>query len=242
MTRSAEISVSAQAPVEGRRLLGTIAAATVAGAVIGTATYYTLEWLTPWLNSGLRTQLTVAGIYGAFIVVLALSFAPLQRPPLNFRFTSGKDIGLASLAWIGSIGCSLTIYFLLSPITGGVSAALRQILSLATDVKRLDGQLESAWIVAIARGCLMVPLFEELLFRGLLLSWLGKHLAISRAVIVSAVLFAIMHGYPIVLPYAFVAGLFLGWVREHTGSTFNTLVMHVLNNVLFLCLGLWFLR
>jgi Type II CAAX prenyl endopeptidase Rce1-like len=64
-----------------------------------------------------------------------------------------------------------------------------------------------------------LPLFEELLFRGLLLRWLGQHFSTTGAVIVSAAVFAVMHGYPIVLPYAFVAGLFLGLIRERTGST-----------------------
>jgi membrane protease YdiL (CAAX protease family) len=87
-----------------------------------------------------------------------------------------------------------------------------------------------------------VPLFEEVLFRGLVLRWLGKYFSTTRAVIVSAALFAVMHGYPVDLPYAFVAGLFLGWIRERTGSTLIPLFMHVVNNVVFLCLGLWFLR
>jgi uncharacterized protein len=69
-----------------------------------------------------------------------------------------------------------------------------------------------------------------------------EHFSTTRAVIVSAALFAVMHGYLIVLPYAFLAGLFLGWIRERTGSTLNPLFMHVVNNLVFLCLGLRFLR
>jgi membrane protease YdiL (CAAX protease family) len=57
-------------------------------------------------------------------------------------------------------------------------------------VKRLNGQTESALAIAIARGCLIAPLFEELFFRGLLLGWLGKRFTTSRAIIVSAALFA----------------------------------------------------
>jgi hypothetical protein len=39
-----------------------------------------------------------------------------------------------------------------------------------------------------------------------------------------------MHLYPIVMPYTFVTGLFTGWIRVRTGSTLNTVFMHVLNN------------
>lgn len=242
MMQSVHSSVSTPTTIDGRRLLATVAVGAGAGAVIATTTYYALRWSVPSVNAALTTQIIVAEVYSALIAAFALSFGPLQRPPVDLRFTSGKDLGLAFLAWIGIIGSSLVIYFLLSPITGGLSAAARQILSVATDAKRLDGQPASAWIVAIVRGCLIVPLFEELLFRGLLLRWLGKHFSTSRAVIVSAALFALMHGYPIVLPYASVAGLFLGWIRERTGSTLNPLFMHVVNNLVFLCLGLWLLR
>jgi membrane protease YdiL (CAAX protease family) len=58
----------------------------------------------------------------------------------------------------------------------------------------------------------------------------------------SAALFAAMHGYPIVMPYAFVSGLLTGWVRVKTGSTLNTILMHVLNNVVFLFAGLSLLK
>jgi membrane protease YdiL (CAAX protease family) len=223
-------------------LLVTIASGAVASAVIGAASYYGIRCAIPSADAALTTQIIVAEVYSTLILAFVLSFGPLPRPPLDLRFTSAKDLGLAFMAWAGVIGVSLIIYFLLSPITGGVSAALRQILSVATDAKRLNGQPESAWVVAIARGCLIVPLFEELLFRGLLLSWLEKYFSASRAIIASAVLFAAMHGYPVALPYAFVFGLFAGWIRERTGSTLNMFFMHALNNVLFLCLGLCLLR
>jgi len=230
------------ARVDGRRLLATLGSGAVASAIIGATTYYAVGWLNPSPNAAFTTQIIVGEVYGTLIAAFTLSFGPSHRPPLDLRFTSAKDIGLAYLAWMGVIASSLIIYFLLSPVTGGISAALRQILSVATDAKRLDGQPESARIVAIARGCLIVPLFEELLFRGLLLRWLRRYLSTSRAIIASAVLFAAMHGYPIALPYAFVFGLLAGWVRERTGSTLNMFFMHVLNNVLFLCLGLSLFR
>jgi membrane protease YdiL (CAAX protease family) len=233
---------ASRTPVHGRRLLATIGVGAAASAVVGTAISYGLRWTLPSLNAAVTTQIIVAAVYSTLLAALVLFFGPLQRPPLGLRFISVKELGLAVPAWIGIIGASLVVYFLLTPITGGIVPALRQMLSVATDAKRLDGQPESAWIVAIARGCLIAPLFEELFFRGLLLSWLGKHFSPPRAVIVSAALFAAMHGYPIVLPYAFLFGVVSGWIRERTGSTLNTVFLHVLNNVLLLCLGLWLLR
>jgi membrane protease YdiL (CAAX protease family) len=41
-----------------------------------------------------------------------------------------------------------------------------------------------------------------------------------------------------VFPYTFLFGIATGYVRRATGSTFNTVLMHVLNNVVLLILGL----
>jgi membrane protease YdiL (CAAX protease family) len=108
---------------------------------------------------------------------------------------------------------------------------------VATDAKRLQSQSSSAWVIAILRGCLLVPIFEEVFFRGLLLSWLNRHMRFVPALLVQAALFAAMHVYPVVLPYAFLFGIATGYVRRATGSTFNTVLMHVINNVVLLILG-----
>ena len=74
------------------------------------------------------------------------------------------------------------------------------------------------------------------------LEWLRRYFSNVLAIIISAVLFAAMHLYPIVMPYTFVTGLFTGWIRVRTGSTLNTVFMHVLNNCVFLYLGFLLLR
>jgi membrane protease YdiL (CAAX protease family) len=93
-------------------------------------------------------------------------------------------------------------------------------------------------VLAILRGCLLVPIFEEVFFRGLLLSWLNRHMRFVPALLVQAALFAAMHVYPVVFPYSFPAGIATGYVRRATGSTFNTVLMHMMNNVVLLILGL----
>jgi membrane protease YdiL (CAAX protease family) len=111
---------------------------------------------------------------------------------------------------------------------------------VATDAKRLHGQGSSAWVIAILRGCLLVPIFEEVFFRGLLLSWLNRHMSFVFALLVMAALFAAMHVYPAALPYTFLVAIATGYVRRTTGSTVTTVLMHVINNIVLLTLGLHF--
>ena len=57
-----------------------------------------------------------------------------------------------------------------------------------------------------------------------------------------AALFAAMHVYPLVFPFTFLVGIATGYVRRITGSTFNTVLMHVINNVVLLTFGCAFVR
>lgn len=81
--------------------------------------------------------------------------------------------------------------------------------------------------------CLLAPFVEETVFRGailrqLLISMRGKWLAVA----LSALIFALIHLNPAQMPYAFLAGLFLGWMYSRTGSILPGVVFHWVNNTL----------
>jgi uncharacterized protein len=221
--------------VGGRRFLVTFAAGLAIGAAIGTATFFAMR---PFVNSNITGQIITVEVYASLVGAFAFAFRPIRNAPLAFRYTGPGDLGLAFLTWLAIVATATVIYALLTPITGNLLEALRKVLAIATDAKRLQGQPTLAWCIAIPRGCLLAPIFEELMFRGLLLDWLRKRASTALAIVVSAVLFAVMHFYAVVMPYAFLAGLFTGWLRIRTGSTLNTLFVHTLNNVLFLGIGL----
>ncbi len=76
----------------------------------------------------------------------------------------------------------------------------------------------------------MVPGFcEEFLFRGAILT---NCLPFGRtnAILISALLFALMHRNGGQLLYAFAAGIVLGIVYERTRSIWNCVILHTLNN------------
>jgi membrane protease YdiL (CAAX protease family) len=82
----------------------------------------------------------------------------------------------------------------------------------------------------ILRAGLLAGIGEELLFRGALYGWLRARWSARVAIAWTTVAFTAAHGVPIVFPAVIVSGLLSGWLRERTGSTLNTLVMHVLGD------------
>jgi membrane protease YdiL (CAAX protease family) len=76
------------------------------------------------------------------------------------------------------------------------------------------------------------PVFEEIIFRGLLYATLRRRLACPVAAILSAAIFAIAHGYGAAgFGSVFVSGLLWAIAYERTGSLLPNTAAHVLNNV-----------
>ncbi|WP_114207568.1 CPBP family intramembrane glutamic endopeptidase [Acidisarcina polymorpha] len=220
--------------ISGKRFLAALGTAVGASAVTGALSYVLFRFL----DSSSRSQAIVFIVYTTLVVTLCAFFRPVAKAPIGLRFTSLKHL-LASVGLlIATLAVTALFYRLMSPVFGDFFGLVRQIAAFATDAKRLQGQPVMAWIIATPRGVLLVPLFEEVLFRGLLLAWLRKHLRENLAVISMAALFALEHGSFAVAPYAFLLGITMGYVKLRTGSILNTFAMHFLNNVFLLAIGL----
>lgn len=78
--------------------------------------------------------------------------------------------------------------------------------------------------------CLLAPVSEEILFRGLIMRSLEPY-GRKFAIFTSSFLFGIFHGNLVQSPYAFAVGLVLGYVAmEH--SMVWAMVLHMINNLL----------
>lgn len=75
------------------------------------------------------------------------------------------------------------------------------------------------------------PIFEEILFRGILMRSLEPY-GKKMAIFVSALLFGFYHGNPVQAPYAALVGMVLGYVAmEH--NIIWAMVLHMFNNLIF---------
>lgn len=67
-------------------------------------------------------------------------------------------------------------------------------------------------------SCLVIPIAEELLFRGVVYKRLKLYFGVTPALIGSALIFGIMHVNLVQFLYAAVIGLLLAFVLEKQGS------------------------
>ena len=219
---------------EGRRLLLALGMALAVAAGMGSLGYMMLRAV----SQDMRMQSIAFLVYAALTMTLWFFFKPTTQPPIEFRYTGLKYL-LASIAVLfGTLLAAILLYYLLGSVLGSFRDVTKQIVGFATDAKRLQGKPLAAWGIAVPRGCLLAPLFEEVLFRGLLLSWLLKHLREELAIIIIAALFALGHGSFLLAPYALLFGITMGYVKLRTGSALNTWIMHCLHSVILLSVGL----
>ncbi len=93
-----------------------------------------------------------------------------------------------------------------------------------------DGTTTS-FILNLISVAILPAILEEMSFRGFLLEKL-RPLGDRFAVLMSAVLFGLLHGNIVQIPFAFLLGLFFGYVTVRTNNIFIAIFLHFLNNAI----------
>ncbi len=115
-------------------------------------------------------------------------------------------------------------------------AVLNLLFSALSDLAQLgryfsnltqEALLSSRLIVQILGPGLLVPVCEELIYRGITYRRMRTRLKIWQAVLLSALLFALIHGNPIQMLYAFPMALVLALLTEYGKSMAFPVAFHI---------------
>jgi uncharacterized protein len=103
-------------------------------------------------------------------------------------------------------------------------------LSTKQDVEAL-GTTYGKFITIILIG-LLVPFYEEIIFRGVILESCTRYINFNTANIVQAALFATAHQSLFLFPVFFLFGFISGRLRKESGGLLSGIVFHAANNLL----------
>ena len=144
-------------------------------------------------------------------------------------------------ALIVAIAGEQVALYVLGLIEGPRQASLRAAVEHADDpllpvLATLSGVGPIAWFFTLL--AVIVPLGEEVFFRGFVYGGLRARWGVPIAALASALFFSavhlqVVHGFPI-----FLLGLILAWLYERNGSLVPAVIAHALNNVIAV-LSLW---
>lgn len=167
-----------------------------------------------WLTEMLATIACFGG--GSYLGLLVLDGDHRKAVPL--RLLTREQLRLCMLLGVLAAAPATLAADVLSALSG-MGAAPAQAAALPP-----------AWFVqTVIKSALLVPVCEELFFRGYLLGAL-RRFGDGRAVIVSAVCFALAHGFGSTVPHALLGAL-LGFAVVRTGSLAASAAIHACYNL-----------
>jgi uncharacterized protein len=174
-------------------------------------------------------------IYAGFAVAVWALIVERRRvswTALGFRRVSGWL--LAAMVPTG-VGLLIANVLILLPLTFFLGLGDPDASS-NDEVLSPEAGLSGGELLLIALPLVIgAPLVEELLFRGVLYRYLRGGLGVIVAVLLSAIIFAVLH---VVIPPLFVMGVVLAVLTQRTDSLLPGIVLHATNNALVV-LGLW---
>lgn len=79
---------------------------------------------------------------------------------------------------------------------------------------------------------IVAPIAEEFVFRGLMMNRLSRAMSGGLAVVLSAAVFGLCHGELVWFCYAFMLGVFFGFIDLRAGSIFPSILGHMMFNAI----------
>ena len=153
----------------------------------------------------------------------------VEKHPMTFLQWLTAFFMCYAIMYLGNlVGLGLT--FVIGMVKG--SPVDNALVDIATDI--------SPW-TALVIMVLCAPVFEELIFRKLLIDRTVKY-GEKTAILFSGIFFGLFHGNLNQFIYAFVLGVFLAFLYVKTGNLKITIALHMLINFMGGAVSTWLMR
>ncbi|MCR4614968.1 MAG: CPBP family intramembrane metalloprotease [Clostridiales bacterium] len=166
-----------------------------------------------------------------FILYLTMSKSSRELVTPVGKPVSGKLMAAGVLA--GLMFCMVG-----SDLTSYLAAFLKSVFGVTISApSSVPATTFTGKLLYFCSVAVIPPLSEEFALRGVVLQPLRKYGDVF-AIVMSALIFALMHGTALQVPFAFIAGLSLGYFTIATGTLWTGILIHCLNNAITVAVGL----
>ncbi len=186
--------------------------------VIGAAMYDMRDILAlPRQDVGMLTTLLANGVvFTAVMHYKTLSYRDLFH---SSPFSAGSTV----LVLTPAIALTVPAIVLAN---SALSALLVHLFPLSVSEAALFEEMSSGSFGAIVGACILAPVLEEMLFRGIILRSFLKQYSKWAAIVGSATLFGVAHMNLYQFVVALVVGIGCGWLYERTRSLLPCIALH----------------
>lgn len=228
---------------------GWLIALGLAVAVLLAFNYFDIFIMTGFRTAGFNTRiyrgLISATAAMANVIVFGLGFLickKLKRPVLKINKISFTEVILVVILTLGMLGFVFTFIVISDKISQYIQSLSEQMVEYRQSVDRyaqVEQEVVPFWdsILYLISLCFIVPLEEELIFRGAIFGILKMKMKPWAATLITAVIFGIMHRVSIHTAYALICGIILTACYHYTENIFATVAMHSIFNFLGSGLG-----
>jgi len=122
------------------------------------------------------------------------------------------------------------IFLLLLTFQIGLNFPLQRIIGslISSEINTSKSIFSAAYI---AGAVFLAPLLEEIIFRGIILKGLLTLNSPKKAIIISSIIFGLIHGQPGMIIGAIFFGFFFGYIYYKTNSLGLTMLLHFTSNL-----------
>ncbi|MPM61496.1 hypothetical protein SDC9_108356 [bioreactor metagenome] len=183
----------------------------------------TVDIFTKIFKLHLQQDENVLVTLGSYSTLAILYYISLNKNKLvneyNFKKICIKDIIYIILLGIGIDSISTIIINSLINIFPGYIEV----------TNKMDASTNS--IISIICFVVFIPIFEEIMCRGIIFNHLKRNYSIVSAIIIQALIFGLLHGNIIQSTYTFICGIVFVLVNIYCGSIFGGIILHIIFNL-----------
>ncbi|MBB1192159.1 hypothetical protein DNC80_00540 [Flavobacterium sp. SOK18b] len=163
----------------------------------------------------------------SYVLTMGTTFVIIHRKRINRQETSNYDFG------IGSIKIVLLLCFATVAILIGIEFPIVSQIPIPEYMQKilLDSESDTG-VYSFITIVIAAPILEELIFRGIILNGLLKSYSPLKSIIISSLLFGLMHLNPGQFIGASMGGILSGWVYFKTKKITLPIIIHMTNNFL----------
>jgi len=193
---------------------------------------YLLNWLNPENVFNLRGNYSFIQMFGAIITI----------PFIYYLYCNDRNGNQGMRAYWKENKISIGEFHIRNSIMSAVIVicfgfAMNNILYM-TPLVDISVSFQSATEALYSGGlvwelicsAIFIPVLEELVFRGLVLARMVKRVPKVWALVISSVMFAVMHYNPVQFLYALVLGFVLGLIAIKTKHIYASIIGHMAVN------------
>lgn len=206
-----------------------------AGVLCFVLIQYLFSFFVIWLEASIRPDFILMGLLSIILTIIGIyvPFAAIQKfySPEDRAGCINLNSPVSKKSFLYALAAGTAAVFAGNYITSGFSGFVStyDIEFSAYETDNPSGFIE--FILFIFEVAIIPAVVEEVAMRGIVMPPLRKY-GDRFAIVMSAIVFALMHSNMQQIPFAFIAGIVMGYFAISTNSLWTAIAIHAANNLL----------